>query len=280
MPFALFSATLAESDALCADRCSSCYRVSQIYTFTGSIVTSVNPCKAIPNLYDKGAMATSLADRSTTKAPEPHIFFTAETAYAALVSGSKDQSIIVSGISGAGKTEAIKYIMRYLCWRSEGDGDASGEALSQLVMVSNPVFEALGNATTVNNPNSSRFGKFIRLKFESGQVRGALIDTYLLEKSRLAAQQTGARRPLTVPQVWHRRSVAPPRMRRPLPRVGHCHVLATATCWPLPMLGYRHVLATATCWCLPPSAHPFCRQLRMRGRVAQASATSTSFTRC
>ena len=108
----------------------------------------------------------------------------------------------MSGISGAGKTEAIKHVMRYLCWRSSasggggggggggcGDGGGGGgRSVAELVMLSNPVFEALGNATTVNNPNSSRFGKFIRLRFMGGEVKGALIDTYLLEKSRLTAQ--------------------------------------------------------------------------------------------
>ena len=162
----------------------------RIYTFTGSIVTSVNPCKPLPHLYDAAAMEA--ARDAHSKEPSPHIFHTAEAAYATLVSGGRDQSIVVSGISGAGKTEAVKYIMRYLCWRSGGGGMAA--PLAELVMQSNPLFEALGNATTVNNPNSSRFGKFIRLRFdEGGCVAGALIDTYLLEKSRLAAQQPNER---------------------------------------------------------------------------------------
>lgn len=163
----------------------------QIYTFTGSIVTSVNPCKRLPSLYDETAMQA--ARDCHKRDPHPHIFDTAEAAYSTLRAGGRDQSIIVSGISGAGKTEAVKYIMRYMCWRS-GGGSGRGGDLADLVMQSNPVFEALGNATTVNNPNSSRFGKFIRLRFDAdGAVAGALIDTYLLEKSRLAAQQPNER---------------------------------------------------------------------------------------
>ena len=86
-----------------------------IYTFTGSIVTSVNPCKPLPHLYDERAMGECLADRHSAKAPMPHIFSTAESAYETLLAGGRDQSIVVSGISGAGKTEAIKYSRQQIC---------------------------------------------------------------------------------------------------------------------------------------------------------------------
>ena len=116
------------------------------------------------------------------------------------------------GISGAGKTEAIKYIMNYLCWRAAGGGaSATGElaAASRLVVMSNPVFEAFGNATTINNPNSSRFGKFIRLNFDHGAVSGAAIDTYLLEKSRLSCFLPG--------DMHAHTHLATPRVDRPPP---------------------------------------------------------------
>ena len=90
-----------------------------IYTSTGSIITSVNPCTPMPALYDEAAMAVQAAPEPA----EPHIFGVADAAYVTLLEEGRNQSIIVSGISGAGKTEAIKYIMRYLCWRSAGGSD-------------------------------------------------------------------------------------------------------------------------------------------------------------
>lgn len=95
------------SDAtLLANTCER-FVADSIYTFTGTIVTSVNPCKPLPELYSEAAMGASLADRHSAKAPQPHIFHTAESAYETLLSGGRDQSIVVSGISGAGQTEAI-----------------------------------------------------------------------------------------------------------------------------------------------------------------------------
>jgi len=124
-------------------------------------------------------------------APNPHIFSVGAAAYKQLRETGRNQSIVVTGISGAGKTEANKYLLQYLCWRST-QGVADELPMAKVVLSSTPVFEAFGNATTVMNPNSSRFGKFMRVLFDdAGAVAGASISTYLLEKSRLAVQQPG-----------------------------------------------------------------------------------------
>ena len=131
----------------------------------------------------------------TKREPTPHIFTVAEAAYSSMVEQKRNQSIVVSGVSGAGKTEANKYVMRYLCWRASGGGGRQSQGENDLVKAilhSNPVFEAFGNATTINNPNSSRFGKFIKIYFDGGAVAGATLSTYLLEKSRVVAQQPAA----------------------------------------------------------------------------------------
>uniref|UniRef100_A0A7S4BGF0 Myosin motor domain-containing protein n=5 Tax=Chrysotila carterae TaxID=13221 RepID=A0A7S4BGF0_CHRCT len=176
------------------------YDNDQIYTFTGQIVTSVNPCKPLPHLYSTESMQAA-RDRESARERRPHIFAVAETAYTNLRELQRNQSIVVTGISGAGKTEANKYLLRFLCWRVAAAADERGAAtggsdfnlpkMAQVVLKSNPVFESFGNATTVNNSNSSRFGKFTKLFFGEESITGASISTYLLEKSRLAVQQAG-----------------------------------------------------------------------------------------
>ena len=124
-------------------------------------------------------------------APNPHIYSVGANAYKTLCETGRNQSIVVTGISGAGKTEANKYLLKYLVWRASKEGTESSP-MAQTVLDSTPVFEAFGNATTVMNPNSSRFGKFMRVLFDdAGCISGANISTYLLEKSRLALQQPG-----------------------------------------------------------------------------------------
>ena len=177
------------------------FQRDEIYTLTGQIVTSLNPCKQLPALYDAAAMAATRAELNpgageTKRDPTPHIFTVAEAAYSSMVEQKRNQSIVVSGVSGAGKTEANKYVMRYLCWRASGGGGRQSQGENDLVKAilhSNPVFEAFGNATTINNPNSSRFGKFIKIYFDGGAVAGATLSTYLLEKSRVVAQQPSER---------------------------------------------------------------------------------------
>lgn len=113
----------------------------------------------------------------------PHLFTLADNAFRSLLRDHRNQSIIISGESGSGKTESTKYVMTYLA--TIGGRDGVGE-LESKILDTNPIMEAFGNAKTTRNDNSSRFGKFIQLRFSSdGLVAGAGIRSYLLEKSRL-----------------------------------------------------------------------------------------------
>ncbi|OQR90458.1 myosin-like protein [Achlya hypogyna] len=160
------------------------YEQDLIYTFTGDILISINPYKNIPLLYN----FPEIDSLSKQENPAPHVFVTADGAYRALQKDGKCQSILVSGESGAGKTEASKYIMRYLANISQsGKGAAGGgSSVEQCVLQSNPLLEAFGNAKTIRNDNSSRFGKFIKINYNrNGTISGASTSHFLLEKSRI-----------------------------------------------------------------------------------------------
>src|ERR1700761_2492813 len=124
---------------------------------------------------------------------KPHIFAMADEAFRNLVDEGQNQSILVTGESGAGKTENTKKVIQYLAAvattdtpRAAKSGGRYSSNLSEQILRANPILEAFGNAQTVRNNNSSRFGKFIRIEFmRSGQIAGAYIDWYLLEKSRV-----------------------------------------------------------------------------------------------
>ncbi len=130
-----------------------------------------------------------------SKSSAPHLFGIADRAYNALTSKDRNQAIIISGESGAGKTEATKIIMQYLAKTSHGVGDAGSDTnrLEEQVLASNPLLESFGNARTLRNDNSSRFGKFIQIKFQDGHISGASIQNYLLEKTRIVQQIEGER---------------------------------------------------------------------------------------
>ncbi|KAJ4842072.1 hypothetical protein Tsubulata_039966 [Turnera subulata] len=159
------------------------YALNDIYTYTGSILIAVNPFTKLPHLYNvhmmeqyKGAPFGQLS---------PHVFAVADASYRAMMTEGQSQSILVSGESGAGKTETTKLIMQYLTYVG---GRAAGDdrTVEQQVLESNPLLEAFGNAKTVRNDNSSRFGKFVEIHFDaSGRISGAAIRTYLLERSRV-----------------------------------------------------------------------------------------------
>ncbi|CAN0906866.1 XI-K [Linum grandiflorum] len=159
------------------------YELNEIYTYTGNILIAVNPFQRLPHLYDthmmeqyKGAAFGELS---------PHVFAVADAAYRAMINDGKSNSILVSGESGAGKTETTKMLMRYLAFLG-GRSGVEGRTVEQQVLESNPVLEAFGNAKTVRNNNSSRFGKFVEIQFDkSGRISGAAIRTYLLERSRV-----------------------------------------------------------------------------------------------
>ncbi|KAG7612257.1 Myosin N-terminal SH3-like [Arabidopsis suecica] len=159
------------------------YDINEIYTYTGSILIAVNPFRRLPHLYSSHMMAqykgASLGELS------PHPFAVADAAYRQMINDGVSQSILVSGESGAGKTESTKLLMRYLAYMG-GRAAAEGRSVEQKVLESNPVLEAFGNAKTVRNNNSSRFGKFVEIQFdEKGRISGAAIRTYLLERSRV-----------------------------------------------------------------------------------------------
>ncbi|CAH9093710.1 unnamed protein product [Cuscuta europaea] len=159
------------------------YQLNEIYTYTGSILIAINPFQKLPHIYDvhmmeqyKGAPLGELS---------PHVFAIADVAFRAMLNEGKSNSILVSGESGAGKTETTKMLMRYLAYLGGRKG-TEGRTVEQQVLESNPVLEAFGNAKTVRNNNSSRFGKFVEIQFDkNAKISGAAIRTYLLERSRV-----------------------------------------------------------------------------------------------
>lgn len=215
------------------------YNRDDIYTSAGPILVSVNPYKNVTvkgeSLYSEEQMMLyrKTSSSSTPHAEDqlpPHLFKVADKAYSALIASGapelephieeedavlsmsprpmggrkiRDQSIIISGESGAGKTEATKVIMKYLARITKkalaGDGETSASAdvssLEDRVLSSNPLLESFGNARTLRNDNSSRFGKFIEISFDTttGHIIGASISNYLLEKTRITTQIEGER---------------------------------------------------------------------------------------
>ncbi|KAJ1461588.1 hypothetical protein M885DRAFT_584614 [Pelagophyceae sp. CCMP2097] len=161
------------------------YKGDKIYTYTGDVLISVNPYKQIPRLYDM-----DLAGFDSSK---PHLYSVGYRAHAALAVEGKNQSVIISGESGAGKTEASKEVMRFLLALS-ATGGGSAVDVEAVLLRSNVVLEAFGNAKTIRNDNSSRFGKYIRLVYDADwRIAGAATDHFLLEKSRLVQVARGER---------------------------------------------------------------------------------------
>lgn len=142
----------------------------------------MNPYKEIAELYTSKTIK-NYQGKSLGEMP-PHVFAIADKALRDMRVIKKSQSIIVSGESGAGKTESTKHLLRYLC---ESWGSKAGP-IEQKILDANPVLEAFGNAKTTRNNNSSRFGKFIEVHFDKNfQVVGGHISHYLLEKSRICS---------------------------------------------------------------------------------------------
>ncbi|XP_034943437.1 unconventional myosin-Va isoform X2 [Chelonus insularis] len=159
-----------------------------IYTYCGIVLVAFNPYDELP-IYGND---TIWAYRGQAMGDlEPHIFAVAEEAYTKLERELHDQSIIVSGESGAGKTVSAKYAMRYF---ATVGGSSTETQIEKKVLASSPLMEAFGNAKTTRNDNSSRFGKFIEIQFNKNyHITGASIRTYLLEKSRVVFQANGER---------------------------------------------------------------------------------------
>lgn len=161
------------------------YNDDRIYTYSGLFLVAINPYKSLP-IYDQATLEQFHAARRDERLP-PHIFAIAENTHRNLVVHSRDQSILVTGESGAGKTENTKKVIQYLSLISTAA--AEHDDIHDKIVQANPILESFGNAKTVKNNNSSRFGKFIKIFFDlQGLICGATIDYYLLEKSRVSHQ--------------------------------------------------------------------------------------------
>lgn len=173
------------------------YERDEIYTNAGPILISINPYKTIlkdkSSIYSEANMVAYQKQKAQSGTAAPHLFAIADRAFNALTTKDKSQSIIISGESGAGKTEATKIIMQYLAKMSHKKNMEDCSQLENQVLASNPLLESFGNARTLKNDNSSRFGKFIQIKFSQGQISGASITNYLLEKTRIVHQIDGER---------------------------------------------------------------------------------------
>ena len=163
------------------------YKNDLIYTYSGLFCIAINPYKRFP-IYTQRAIEVYIGKRKT-ECP-PHIFGVAEGSYQGLMNAQKNQSILITGESGAGKTENTKKVIAYFaCIGASGKKKEGEVGLEEKIVQTNPVLEAWGNAKTVRNDNSSRFGKFIRIWFnQAGKLSGADMVVYLLEKSRLTFQ--------------------------------------------------------------------------------------------
>uniref|UniRef100_A0A667ZAJ5 Myosin VAb n=1 Tax=Myripristis murdjan TaxID=586833 RepID=A0A667ZAJ5_9TELE len=159
-----------------------------IYTYCGIVLVAINPYESL-HIYEADIISAYSGQNMGDM--DPHIFAVAEEAYKQMARDERNQSIIVSGESGAGKTVSAKYTMRYFATVSGSSGEAS---IEERVLASSPIMEALGNAKTTRNDNSSRFGKYIEIGFDKKQrITGANMRTYLLEKSRVVFQAYGER---------------------------------------------------------------------------------------
>lgn len=182
------------------------YMADLIYTYSGLFCVVINPYKSIPIYGEKVVQAYKGQKRETVP---PHVYAIAELAYRNMLQDREDQAILCTGESGAGKTENTKKVIQYLAIvaasgsKAQGAGllgghgeatDSSRGELERKLLQANPILETFGNASTTKNDNSSRFGKFIRIHFDTaGLIIGGSIDTYLLEKSRAILQNNSER---------------------------------------------------------------------------------------
>uniref|UniRef100_A0A674G8Y8 Myosin-7 n=1 Tax=Taeniopygia guttata TaxID=59729 RepID=A0A674G8Y8_TAEGU len=163
------------------------YAAWMIYTYSGLFCVTVNPYKWLP-VYDPQVVA-AYRGKKRNEVP-PHIFSISDNAYQYMLTDRENQSILITGESGAGKTVNTKRVIQYFASIAAiGDRKKEAGTLEDQIIQANPALEAFGNAKTVRNDNSSRFGKFIRIHFgATGKLASADIETYLLEKSRVIFQ--------------------------------------------------------------------------------------------
>uniref|UniRef100_A0A673G4C0 Slow myosin heavy chain 1 n=1 Tax=Sinocyclocheilus rhinocerous TaxID=307959 RepID=A0A673G4C0_9TELE len=184
--------SLNESTAItCMYNCTELIPLSTLQTYSGLFCVTVNPYKWLP-VYDS-SVVKAYRGKKKTEAP-PHIFSISDNAYQYMLSDRENQSVLITGESSAGKTVNTKRVIQYFASIAAvtGKKDAASEkkgTLEDQIIQANPALEAFGNAKTIRNDNSSRFGKFIRIHFGvSGKLSSADIETYLLEKSRVTYQ--------------------------------------------------------------------------------------------
>merc|ERR1719450_329618 len=192
------------ADLTCLNEASVLHNIKEryysglIYTYSGLFCVVVNPYKRLPIYTEK--IIEIYKGKKRHEVP-PHVFAITDIAYRSMLQDREDQSILCTGESGAGKTENTKKVIQYLAYvaaskpkgsshaPTSNDGGLNFGELEQQLLKANPILEAFGNAKTVKNDNSSRFGKFIRINFDSsGFIAGANIETYLLEKARVIRQ--------------------------------------------------------------------------------------------
>ncbi|XP_073437267.1 unconventional myosin-VIIb [Dendrobates tinctorius] len=162
------------------------YKQNNIYTYTGAILVAVNPYEELPLYHTE--QIKSYRNRRIGELP-PHIFALADACYFNMQRNKTDQCCVISGESGAGKTESTKLMLQFL---ASSSGQHSW--IEQQILEANPIMEAFGNAKTIRNDNSSRFGKYIEIHFSKENViEGSRIEQFLLEKSRVCRQATGER---------------------------------------------------------------------------------------
>uniref|UniRef100_A0A673WZN6 Myosin-7B n=1 Tax=Salmo trutta TaxID=8032 RepID=A0A673WZN6_SALTR len=167
------------------------YAAWMIYTYSGLFCATVNPYKWLP-VYDE-EVVNAYRGKKRVEAP-PHIFSVSDNAFQFMMIDKENQSVLITGESGAGKTVNTKRVIQYFATiavsggKKEADPNKMQGSLEDQIIAANPLLESYGNAKTVRNDNSSRFGKFIRIHFQAGKLAKADIETYLLEKSRVSFQ--------------------------------------------------------------------------------------------
>ena len=175
----------------CLDVLQRRFTAQKIYTNCGPLLVAVNPYCAIDGLYSPEVLEAHL-ELMHAEPLEPHVYQMAARAYQKMMETGGNQAVVISGESGAGKTETAKYLLHYLARAAAGnagDEDDERSSLQKRVMGTNPIMESYGCAKTVRNDNSSRFGKLVLLKFtRTGRLSAASMQTYLLEKSRVVQQ--------------------------------------------------------------------------------------------
>lgn len=178
-------------DANILDNLRRRFLKDQVYTYTANVLLAVNPYKRLPLMYTPEKMAEYRSKNIGSMPPHPYAI--ADTSYRQVLREKRNQALVISGESGAGKTETAKLTMHYLTHVSRTDA-AHGGRIQEKIINANPILESFGNASTVRNMNSSRFGKYNEMCFNPvGSLIGARVKTYLLESSRVVSQQEGER---------------------------------------------------------------------------------------